>query len=146
LWFAASSGILARRSWGRQAGTFLGEMTMQRQVGNQCPKSLGTLEMNLVFSFWLNLKQAVKGGGVALGAKYAPAMQAAASKWEHQRTFANHLRNVNVLFLKSGYRRLKLNLAVINKNCRKLSKKSYQMIPKKFVLSTLVSMYACILF
>lgn len=111
LWFAASSGILARRSWGRQAGTFLGEMTMQRQVGNQCPKSLGTLEMNLVFSFWLNLKQAVKGGGVALGAKYAPAMQAAASKWEHQRTFANHLRKCKCSFFKIGIQKTKVKFS-----------------------------------
>lgn len=96
----------------------------------QCLKRLGTLKMNLVFSFLLNLKQAVKDGGVAFGAKQASAKQAAASTWEHQWTFVKHLRNVNVLFLKLRYRRLKLNLEVINKNCRKLSKKSYQMIPK----------------
>lgn len=96
----------------------------------QCLKRLGTLKMNLVFSFLLNLKQAVKDGGVAFGAKQASAKQAAASTWEHQWTFVKHLRNVNVLFLKLRYRRLKLNLEVINKNCRKLSKKSYQIIPK----------------
>lgn len=57
---------------------------MQRQGGNRCLKRLRTSKMNLVISFLLNLKQAVKDGGVALEAKQAPAKQAAASKWEHQ--------------------------------------------------------------